>query len=325
MTFRVEWDPLAFLKDQEYKVNFHEAIETAITLTGSSDSDVQALTCIQYLCQTWPVLGEHTIRLVQAVISSGPGHEHTSKFRNLSSYGPKLVNTTIGNLPDNTKLKAWIHESNFVLEVLGIESSVVEIGQQLAWLGATLRSSPYKDGVATCKPILTFPVESTTTLDVPVSSIPNIDCHIGFRVEREKRSLEPSNGQCWHNMFRNPVIAEGFPILRRTTPNKGLEIPLNMAAGLARTQRVTTFNDKVFLKGFSTMLIASQLCGDMLIWHFLYNESGSRISYLDSDVEYVASDSISNLENARHVVGWCSSVKSYAGMSVRKSMKISLC
>lgn len=148
---------------------------------------------------------------------------------------------------------------------------------------------------------------------------------VGFEVEKKARSLEPLNGECWHNMFRNPIVAEGFPILRRTRATRGLEIPLNMAAGLTRTQRVTTFDDKVFLKGFSTMLIASKVCADMLLWHFLYKKDGGRISYRDSNASSVTHERTSNLENARHVIGWCSSVKSFAGTNDWKSARIALC
>jgi hypothetical protein len=82
MTFGIEWDPLAFVKEQEYREEPDEAVEIAITLTGSA-KDAQALTCAQYLRQTWPSAGEHTIRLVKDVLRSGPGHRHTCKFPGL--------------------------------------------------------------------------------------------------------------------------------------------------------------------------------------------------------------------------------------------------
>ena len=47
--FEVEWYPLAFVKEQEYREELGRAIETAITLTGYAQ-DTQALTCAQYLC-----------------------------------------------------------------------------------------------------------------------------------------------------------------------------------------------------------------------------------------------------------------------------------
>jgi len=82
ITFGIEWDPLAFVKEQEYREEPDEAVERAITLTGSA-KDAQALTSAQYLCQTWPSAGEHTMRLVKDVLRCGPGHRHTCKLPGL--------------------------------------------------------------------------------------------------------------------------------------------------------------------------------------------------------------------------------------------------
>lgn len=70
--FRVNWDLAAFIVEQEYSENNFEAMEEAITLTGSL-TDAQALPCIQYLRQTWPLSGEYTFRLLQKLIDSEYG------------------------------------------------------------------------------------------------------------------------------------------------------------------------------------------------------------------------------------------------------------
>jgi len=79
VTFRIKWDPLAFIKEQDYGGEPCEAVKTAITLTGSA-ADAQALTCGQYLRQTWPLSGGHTTGLLQDVVRSGPNYRHTCKF-----------------------------------------------------------------------------------------------------------------------------------------------------------------------------------------------------------------------------------------------------
>ncbi|KAI9764589.1 MAG: hypothetical protein M1840_008318 [Geoglossum simile] len=283
MTFRVEWDPLAFVKEQEYREELDEVVEIAITLTGSA-KDAQALTCAQYLCQTWPSIGRHTIRLVKEVVRGGPGHRHTC------------------GLPDGTQLDAWIHESRFMVEAFGTGDSVAEIGQQLAWLGAALRSSPYEFGVAYCTPFISD-ICVSNALPPVFGPEPRSDilCKIDFTIQGREERFEPSNGQCWHNMFRNPVVIKGYPIPHRSETDTGLEIPLNVMAG------------KVFIKGFSTMLVPTKQSGDLLIWHLLYNKDGDRISYLDNTVPHVENISVFDLEKARHVLGWCSEVRNYAG------------
>ena len=75
VVFTLDWDPLAFIIEQEYEEEPDEAIEIAITLTGST-KDAQALTCTQYMCQTWQSTGQQTIQLIKDVVRSGPGCQH---------------------------------------------------------------------------------------------------------------------------------------------------------------------------------------------------------------------------------------------------------
>lgn len=70
--FRVNWNPAAFIVEQEYSGDKIMAMEEAITLTGSL-IDAQALPCIQYLRQTWPLSGEYTFRLLQKLMDSEYG------------------------------------------------------------------------------------------------------------------------------------------------------------------------------------------------------------------------------------------------------------
>ena len=76
IAFEIDWNPLAFVREQHYPQEPHEAIEIAITLTGGA-RDAQALTSGQYLCQTWPINGEHTMQLVKDVVRGLPGSRHS--------------------------------------------------------------------------------------------------------------------------------------------------------------------------------------------------------------------------------------------------------
>jgi hypothetical protein len=78
-TFEIEWDPLAFITEQGYVEEPAEALERAITLTGST-KHAQALTCAQYLLQTWPTTGRHIVRLVKGVVRHEPGHRQVCKY-----------------------------------------------------------------------------------------------------------------------------------------------------------------------------------------------------------------------------------------------------
>jgi hypothetical protein len=203
-------------------------------------------------------------------------------------------------------LSAWLQDSKFYVEVFGTGDSIAEIGELLGWLGAALRSSPYQDA-----PAYTTPV---------ISSIPTIQlgCKIEFTTRKGSDPLEDENGQCWHDMFRNPVIVNGYPIPKRSKRHTGIEISLDIMAAIAGAQRVINFLGKIFIKGFCTMLIPTDRIDDIVIWHLLFNKNGSHISYIDPRIRSLARPSVdslrlSELENLRHIVGWCSNMKNYAG------------
>jgi hypothetical protein len=67
VTFLISWDVRAFIRDQCYTEPGADAIARAITLTGSC-TDAQALTTRQYLHQTWPSTGPHTLQLIQGLL-----------------------------------------------------------------------------------------------------------------------------------------------------------------------------------------------------------------------------------------------------------------
>jgi hypothetical protein len=68
-TYIAEWDIWSFLREQSYDEPPELAIEGAIVLTGSVGS-AQALTCGEYLRQTWPTNGDHIMRLLKKVVES---------------------------------------------------------------------------------------------------------------------------------------------------------------------------------------------------------------------------------------------------------------
>lgn len=68
MTFKVDWDPLEFLK-QEYSEPSQTKIGNIIVLTGSTDM-AQALTCSEYLRQTWPCSGRKIMNLIEKHIKT---------------------------------------------------------------------------------------------------------------------------------------------------------------------------------------------------------------------------------------------------------------
>ena len=192
-----------------------------------------------------------------------------------------------------------------MVKVVGTRDSVAEIGEHFAWLGAALRSSPFDSGITYCTAsIEKLPSRTETS-------------KITFKVSKADDLYETSNGQCWQSMFRNPVIAKGFPITNRDSV-PGLEIPLYMMAGLIEASHVINFNNRVILKSFCAMLVPTKRIGNILLWHFIMNEDCSLISYYDNRIQTAEDPSIkgldiSTLETLRHIVGWTSKVLNLAG------------
>lgn len=222
-------------------------------------------------------------------------------------------------LHDSTELTAWLQapkansSTTLTVEVIGAANVVAEVGEQLAWLGAALRSSPLKQGVAWCRPVIN---DIRLLKDIPKEHPrAEIACEIDFIIDVQERYPINLNGQCWQHLFRNPVIVEGYPIPRRPDfdLNAGLEIPMNMMAGLAQAHRTSIFNGKTVLKGFSTMLVPTRYSGDVVIWHLLHRPDGNRISYLECETFPTIDIWIPILEKARHILGWCSDMEFFGG------------
>ena len=205
-----------------------------------------------------------------------------------------------GVLPDRSEITTEFSENHCVQFLTkGTADFIVEVAQSVAWLTAALRPSPDEDSIRACTPYLEEDL-------VPPWPYPySLRCVIGFNMEAETNSGNAPN-RCWHGLFRNPVVVKGFPISRRKQVNTGLEIPLHMVAGLANAPRVHDFNGRLCLKGFSAMLVAAELVGDVVLWHLYYNATGGRISYLDMDEDAALGGLNTNiLRSSRHVVGWC--------------------
>ncbi|RAQ50712.1 hypothetical protein AFGD_002709 [Aspergillus flavus] len=296
--FTLNWDLMAFVKEQEYDTNKEGFLGRIITITGTRQ-DAQAMTCLQYLHQTWQSFEDNILRLVEATLLDGPGYKHRCA------------------LPDNTQLAAWVNEKDLLVEVTGIGESIAEIGEQLAWLGSALRSSPYDTRISYCTPFISSAsVEDTSGPTSQAPPITRISCGIDFKLNDQEQANPPlSVGQCWHHLFRNPIVVTGFPIPYRSRQGTGLEVPLNILAGAVHASRVDAFRDKLFIKGFSNLLIPTEHIRDQnqILWHLRYNVRGDRISYLDGIESHVGHITLTDLESSRHILGWCSDARCYAG------------
>ncbi|RYP02811.1 hypothetical protein DL765_010681 [Monosporascus sp. GIB2] len=189
--FELDWDILEFFETQEYLKRPDEVLEGVITLIGSSQ-DAQAATCAQYINQTWPMTGEVTLQLVKGVIRGGESHPHLSK------------------LSDGTRLSGWISGPKFMVQAYGVAASIAETGEQLAWLGAALRTSPRRSGLVYCTPTVTVVTQRSTPARLSEHQLPLADtiCEIGFIIEEVEQPLQSPNGSA---QAHHPVTHSGLP------------------------------------------------------------------------------------------------------------------
>lgn len=204
------------------------------------------------------------------------------------------------------------------MDVVGNVFSVAEVGEQLAWVGAALRSSPYDKEAAYSTAFV-----SRTSIDYDSPASVSGVCEIRFNLERLQDEDLATNGNCWRGMFRNPVIVRGYPIPRRPDAgvDTGLEIPLEIVVALTGCEKLTKFGDMAFLKGFAAMLAAVRIVGDIVFWHLCYNAKGEYISYEDGRIPRLSGSqscsaarlTIGAMKQSRHIVGWSDNIRNFAG------------
>ena len=299
MVFELDWDPQAFVWDQEIDEECGNAVSMAVTVTGCTD-DAQALSCSQYLTQTWPGAGPELLELIKGAVRDG------TSCRTSLSHGARL--------------EARIQGAKLIIKASGVRPALVELGEQLAWLGATLQSSPSTNGsrVFCCRPRI-----KQRKTSIPPSPSVHWRFHFDLTEMHQKDDNSANRSQddhCWFGLFRRPVAVQGYPIRRKPRESTGLEIGLGLAAELVQAPGAALFDGRVVLKGFCAILVLIEQVQDTLFWHLIMNENQKPMSYGDPKIkrlntQYLADGAsiLLGLEQGRHVVGWCSRAESLAG------------
>ncbi|KAL2859452.1 hypothetical protein BJX68DRAFT_252367 [Aspergillus pseudodeflectus] len=292
-SFSMDWDPRSFLTVQCYNDRPEETLDHVITLSGTP-KDGQALGCAEYLRQTWPSGGDCVLALLKHLLRLPDGQSST-----------RPIDFTEGD--SEVTVSGFISGSLLTVNVHGLCESIIRIGQQLCWLGAVLRLSPSKDRIAYCQPIVS-----------EVEGLPDeIPFTIDFDIRLKPREDQAVNGECWLKLFKSLVIAKDFPVRRQVVQHSGLEVPLNVLGRLVPSRWVSTFDGKVYIKGYSSVLVPTMAIRDTVVWHLISDDEGQYLSYVDSRIEatpglYPATVDC-NLGSFRHIVGWCCKAKTLTG------------
>lgn len=286
-------------------------------LTGSSDK-AQLITVADYLRQTWPTTGEHIGKFLIELILAPADRVYDCK--SVCQYATDHANE---DTDDTTQwhgldLKASEMSANQCLIVAtGGAFFLSELAEQIAWLSATLRLSPNKDVMMAVNPrIQSLAIGDRTESG---SKLLLASCFIALEFRESAPNLTSTNGLCWTRLFANPILVSGYPIPRRRLSNTGLEASLQSMASLLRTSQVIRFDDRIFMEGFSSLLVATGFRDGLVLWHAITSsKTDERISYFDHRIENLVKEMkdtplLRSLENAWHIIGWCSKATDFCG------------
>lgn len=314
MVFTLHWNFPQFIRDQEYSESATEVIDGIVCLVGTWQH-AQATTLSEYMEQVWPNTNQYVRRLLKKVLelTQSAGGSDGEVHLVLDQQGDHLGGSYLGYRQAG---------SGCIMAATGQLEFVTEIGEQLGWLGSALRSSSLSEGVVACSPqVSSFEIDTLKTgagLSIMAS------CRFLFPIETNNQVESQEPGFCWASMFRNPVLVTGYPVPHRAKPDTGLEVSLGVMAALMQSRRFVQIGDKIILKGFASMLIATAVADDNIMWHFIYNATGDRISYCDPRLDAIEYEEVRELGlrdvgARRHIIGWCSTVKEYLGMLLKVS------
>ncbi|KAL4934323.1 uncharacterized protein BDV17DRAFT_5089 [Aspergillus undulatus] len=306
MTFWLDWYPPPYLWSLGMTLSSSSNIlEKVLCLTGTWN-EAQLMTVAEYIRQTWPVTGEHMITFVQRLLVDL--HEAADVLHRLPG-------------PQSAEIRAkFQHSSEYQISVTGSPYLVSEIGEGIGWLISVLRVPPStrSKGIATCSPRildLDLRAESTENPEVVVVGT----CQLVARFHDKITRPNSAPGFCWGPLFSRAVLVTGFPVLRRHEAETGLEMSIGIMSYLIRSRQVVQWGERIIMKGFSSLVIATVAASNTIVWHLLTSDSPTeRISYIHPRLDTVdmkpsANVSLQSLEHSRHIVGWCPSAVEYCG------------
>ena len=185
---------------------------------------------------------------------------------------------------------------------------LVEIGEVLSWLSAACRSSTQERKMMYCSPDIHADGGSyivhikQTFLEIP-------DADTICAAEDGKSDC------CWHKIFNNATVTNGYPIPPRTNQEKGLQIPIDMMAQLACARRATMYNGSLLLKGLCSMFVPVLQNGSSIVWHYLMNENYAWMSHeqAQESCARITSIDFTALASSTHYVGWTRNAELLAG------------
>ena len=285
MSLCLPWQPREFMHEQYGDSRCIVLLGDVITISGST-YNAFASTCEAYVLQTWPKHGAFVLGSIERAI-----------------HPPQQ---TLQDIESNTGLAITFYDNYTTINVSGDPMFLAETAEIMVWLSIACRASGARDEIQ----IGRMDLQQVGDYRNDVSFIGELtfeDASIGGGENKW-------NATCWHGMFRNPVVAHGYPIPSRNTQEQGLELSIDLMLTLAQAFYGVVYCGVLMLKGFSTLLTPTRRENGSVTWHFTFNKSGARQSYnagLQHSCLHSLDDAI--FDGARHFVGWSGSAEFLTG------------
>ncbi|TVY84916.1 hypothetical protein LSUE1_G001846 [Lachnellula suecica] len=278
--FLLKWSPTNFMTRHFGTCSSGKSVGSVIVLSGTSRF-AQATTCEEYLQTYWPTTYSSLLTCLQHV----------------------LERKTFFTEGDGVQIACRLDgDDGLVVYAAGIGEKVVEIAQQLSWLGAALQYPPNAE-LNNCQ--ANFQRASKGVMPI---------FEIGFQM----KSLDRNGSSCWHSLFPSSVIAKGFPIAQRGQ-EVGLEISLEMMAALTGVRHAVEYKGGIILKSFSCAFLPVKRYQDSIQWHYIEGDENERLSYGIVVAEYphraLVKDGVDveSLKHTRAFVGWWGITETHLG------------
>jgi hypothetical protein len=206
------------------------------------------------------------------------------------------------------------------VEIAGPLFLMVDISEQLAWLGSICRKGPDPQSPNIVKSRTSLARDDGMLEDDSTLSIK-------FEIEEDVQDVFSMANNCWLSLFRNCCIASNAYVHPRRG-EEGLELPFSLMAILGGFDRVAHYAGQLVMKGFETLFVPMRKSNESVIWHLITKPNRRRISY---NAMYELSQKadptvcMQDLYDSRHFLGWVSSASQHAGDHVHCRMYFLRC
>ncbi|KAK5738841.1 hypothetical protein LTR17_005776 [Elasticomyces elasticus] len=281
----VQWNPESYLR-QHFKNVDAKTLGQSIVMSGQKDK-LQACTCEEYLTQNWDLVGSAMLHVLQDSVNCGMSGAATYEI---------LERSTVSFTQEHELL---------VVHICAQMPILIELTEQLAWLGASCAVSPYPEQPCYRRLNLVSTDESVTSIDQSLA------------IEYETSEVV-GVANCWTHVVKNPSIAQDFPATARQPGLSGMEMSLDMMVKLGDILWATVYANKFMLKGFSSAFYPVAIKAKSILWHFVCTRHDEHLPYVAAGnscagAEALVGMDLSWLRSSRHFVGWTPNAESVLG------------